>query len=345
MTVSGSLRTWRPLLLGLAALALLAPASALACGPYIPLDGDMELDRERGIVIWDGTTEQSLMELAVTGDASEAAWLFPSPTPATVELGSSSTFDQLGDLTRPQIVIEHRPGWPSFAGGAAAPPEGIGGGVNVLSRQTLGPFEVTTLAADESGALLGWLTENGYALPPELGAVLRPYVEQGWYYVAVKLRPETQGEALSGQLDPLWIRFEASEPVYTMRAMATSRAAVPLTLYVFADHRVQKSAAFGQSEIAYADWVDPADLPAGSAVAPRLPGRLFLTKFSESIDPSLVNDDYVFRFAAQDEVYHETITQVEYDDYTWLLGLCCCALLLAVGAAGAAVVVRRRRRV
>jgi hypothetical protein len=336
-------RLCRALLLGLAALALLAPATALACGPYIPLDGDMELDRERGLVIWDGTTEQSLMELAVTGDAHEAAWLFPSPTPATVELGDSSTFSQLDDLTRPQVVIEHRPGWPSFGVGAAAPPEGAGASVDVLSQQRLGPFEVTTLAANVSGALLNWLTENGYTLPPELGAVLRPYVEQGWFYVAVKLAPEAQGEALSGQLDPLWITFETDKPVYTMRATATSHAPVPFTLYVFAPHRVEKAAAFGQSEVAYADWVEPASLPERFEFKSRLPGRLFLTKFRETIDPALVNDDYFFRFAAQDETYHETITQVEYDDYTWLIGLCCCALLLVGGAAGAVVLVSRRR--
>jgi hypothetical protein len=138
--------------------------------------------------------------------------------------------------------------------------------------------------------------------------------------------------------------FEADEPVFAMRAAATAYEAFPLTLYVLAEHRVDKSAVFGETEVAFADWLEPATLSAASALAPHLPRRLFLTKFREQVEPSLVNDDYVFRYAAQDEVYHETITRVVYDDYTWLgvLGLACCGLM-AAAFAGGLVVVRRRR--
>jgi hypothetical protein len=331
----------------LAALALLVPATALACGPYIPQDGDLEVRRERGMVIWDGATEHMLMELSVSGDASEAAWLFPSPAPATVELGDSAALDELDDLTRPRRVVEHRPAWPFFGlgAGAGAPEGALVGSVQVLSQQTLGPFEVTSLAADEEGALLAWLTENGYSLPEELAAVLRPYVEQGWYYVAVRLAPAAEGESLAGQLEPLWLSFAAAEPVYTMRASAVSHEAYPLTLYVFGEHRVEKEAAFGFSEVPFAGWVDPASLAAGSTLAGRLPGRMFLTKFSEEIYPAEVNDDYVFRFAAEDAEYHETITEVVYDDYTWVgvAGVLCCGLLLAALAGGGVLLARRRR--
>jgi hypothetical protein len=168
----------------------------------------------------------------------------------------------------------------------------------------------------------------------------------GWYYTAVKLSPAAQGQTLAGQLDPLWLSFAASEPVYTMRASATSHAAYPLTLYVLADHRVEKDAAFGFSEVAFAGWVEPEELGAASALRERLPRRMFLTKFREQIEPTEVTGDYVFIFAEADTEYYETITEVVYDDYTWMwvTGLLCCGLAILGGMGGGLLLARRRGR-
>jgi hypothetical protein len=274
---------FRRLLVTCTLLALALPAPVFACGAYIPLEGEASLDRERALVIWDGAIEQALIELAVTSDAAEAAWIIPTPAPAEVELGDAAVLDLLDDLTRPKIVVEHRPGWPALMAGAGAPE--AAGGVDLLSRQTLGPFDVATLAATDAGALQGWLAENGYVLPDTLGPVLEPYVERGWTYVAVRLTPEAQGDTLTGQLDPLWLTFPAAEPAFAMRAAATAYAEFPLTLYVLAEHRVTKNADFGRSEVAYADWLDPAGLSSSSDLAARMPGRLFLTKFRDRSTP------------------------------------------------------------
>jgi len=277
-----------------------------------------------------------LMELSVTSEASEAAWIFPSPTRAEVRLGDSKIFAELEELTRPQIVYERRPALPPLGAGAA--PEAGAPRVTVLSQQTLGPFEVTTLAATDASALQDWLTDNGYTFPDKLDDVLQSYVERGWFYVAIKLTPSAQDKKLTGQLDPLWMTFESDEMVYTMRPAALAPNSFPLTLYVFAEHRVQKSMTFGSSEVAFADFVDPASLQSASLVAPLLRRQLFLTKFRENIIPAQVDDDFVFTFAARDDTYHETITQYV-DDYSWLGWLAggaflilCCGGAITVGA-------------
>jgi hypothetical protein len=311
----------------------LAPiASADACGVYIPRDGDASMARERGLVIWDGQTEQVLVELSINSDANEAAWIFPSPTRAEVRLGDAAIFAELEELTKPQIVYERRPAMPDFGAGApmaGAPP------VTVLSQQTLGPFEVTTLAATDAGALQGWLTENGYQFPQALDDVLQPYIDKGWFYVAIKLTPSAQDQTLTGQLDPLWITFESDEIVYTMRPAALAPNSFPLSLYIFAEHRVQKTMAFGPSEVAFADFVAPASLPSDSRVAPLLPRRLFLTKFRENVIPANVNDDFVFTFAAADDTYRETT--VEYVEDTSWMGWVVGGSLLAACCGGAAL--------
>jgi len=129
-----------------------------------------------------------------------------------------------------------------------------------------------------------------------------------------------------------------------MRAAAMAPSDFPLILYVLAEHRVDKSAAFGFEELAFADWVEPEELPTGSALRARLPGRMFLTKFREQVDPAQVNADYVFTFAAEDAVYRETIVRTVYDDYTWLgvTALLCCGLLILGGVGGGLLLARRR---
>lgn len=310
------------------------PGLAHACGIYIPRDSEASMDRERGLIIWDGVSEKVLMEVSVTSEATEAAWIFPSPSPATVALGEAAILDELDELTKPQVVVEHRWGFPMLGAGSAAPPEVAGARVTVLSQQTLGPFEVTTLAATDADALSTWLSDNGYNFPTGLEAVLQPYVEREWFYVAARLSPEQQDEPLTGQLDPLWITFASTDLVYTMRPAAMAPAAFPLTLYVVADHRVEKATRFGASEVAFAGVLDPAALASDSALKPHLPGTLFLTKFRETIIPAQVNDDFTFTFAASDEPYREVIYDVRYDDYSWiawLVGGLACLMLIGVG--------------
>jgi hypothetical protein len=240
------------------------------------------------------------------------------PAIATVELGNADIWDELAELTKPVIVTEKRYVNPfdfGLAAGGAAP-EGVGGAppVTVLSRQTLGPFDVATLAATDSAALESWLADNGFTLSPGLAEAFEPYIEQNWYYIAVKLQPG-EGEELSGTLDPLVVTFDTAALVYPMRGSANAQESYGVLLYVLADHRVEKEQYFGYSRITHADWVEPTQLANSPAIAPFVSGKLFLTKFEENIIPSEVNDDFWFTFTAEDVPYHDTITVYE-DDYT-----------------------------
>lgn len=181
--------------------ALVNPAYACGCGAMIP-DGQSRIgvDRETSVVRWDGRTEQIVMRFSVGGDAHRAAWIMPVPGRATVELGDSRMFDELGRLTRP----EHRSrgyfwprerDWPfdpatgdtagAPAPGSAAPP------VGVVGREQLGDFDVARLTATDPDALRNWLESNGFKLPDRLATEVKPYVDQKWEYVAVRLAPAT----------------------------------------------------------------------------------------------------------------------------------------------------------
>lgn len=319
-TFPASIRTggWPLASLGVVLLAILlltlaTPAQACGCGIYRPREGDGYVSQERALVRWDGRQEDIVMALSVQGQSPEAAWILPVPSQASVQLASPQLFDTLQELTKPRVERKQVPRGDGAAGGAAPG----AGGVSVLERQNLGPFEVSTLAANDASALSDWLAQNQYEFPPELAGVLKPYVEQNWLYVAVKLAPESGGQALKGNLQPIWVTFESTEPVYPMRASALATRSLPVFLYVLADHRMDKSVSFspGSSRVSYADWVDPAALPADSPLRPFVGSRLFLTKFEDVIfNPKAINDDFTFRAAAKDDSFRDVVYQYDYVD-------------------------------
>jgi hypothetical protein len=348
------------LLLGLAG----PPAQACGCGAYIPRGGKASVDQERALIRWDGRTEDIVMGLSVEGRSREAAWILPVPARATVKLGDAHLFDALEAFTRPRVRVETVSGNGAGAGGApagAAPP------VRLLKRQALGPFDVSTLAATNAGALSGWLRTNGYRFSPRLASVLRAYVERGWYYVAVRLTPGEGDDGLAGRLDPLRVTFPSKEIVYPMRASSLARGPLSVSLYVLADHRAEPTPQFldfmsedgfgddaesyEASLLKFAGWVEPGSLGKGSPLAPLAPRRLFLTKFDLTInDPSRIRDDFVFSFAGRDDTYREVEVRYEYVRdglnmhsvrrlWPWLLA----GAALAVGAPLLLVNLTRRR--
>ncbi len=343
------LRLVRPLALGvLLALALwITPAEACGCGGYIPNGGDAYITQEQALLRWDGHAEQIVMTLGVLGSSKEAAIVLPVPAQASVKLGDAKIWNQLSEMTRPLIQEQKRYVLPFFMGASAPAPAGAGAPVTLLDRQTLGPFEVSNLAATDANALVDWLKQNGYELSPGLADALKPYVAQNWFYVAVRVRPGA-GDTLKGSLDPLWVTFNTNQLVYPMRASANARQPETVTLYVFAEHRVQKTENFGNSRVTFADWVAPDAVGKGSALAPFVDHRLFLTKFQELVNPTQVNADFNFTFAAQDEVFHQVIIDYVDDDslvYVCLIGLGLVFLLPFVLLAALVLwLVRRRRR-
>ncbi|MDQ3249042.1 MAG: DUF2330 domain-containing protein, partial [Chloroflexota bacterium] len=135
-------------------------ATAYACGIYIPREGEGSVVQERALIRWLDGTQDIVLEMSVTGAAKEAAWILPVPAPATLQLGDAAIFDVLQELTKPEIKEQVVRG--DGAVGGTAP---TGKGVSVLNRQTLGPFDVSSLTATDADALAQWLDENGYIFP------------------------------------------------------------------------------------------------------------------------------------------------------------------------------------
>jgi hypothetical protein len=75
-------------------LTLVAPPIAAACGVV----GPGAAGGERVLIRHDGTTQEIFLELDMAGGGDEAAWIFPVPVPAQIELSDPAIFNELADL-------------------------------------------------------------------------------------------------------------------------------------------------------------------------------------------------------------------------------------------------------
>lgn len=336
--------------------SLISPAYACGCGAMVP-DGSSRIgvSREASVVRWDGRTEQVAMRFTVDGDAERAAWIMPVPSRATVRLGDAALFPRLADLTGPErrtrsYFWPRRGDWPLDSGRgdmAGAMPPGSGeAGVGVIGRERLGDFDVARLTATDPDALGDWLTANDFELPDGLTAELKPYVDQRWEYVAVRLAPREPGGALRGTLDPLLIRFESDRLVYPMRLSRLARTAQSLGLYVLADHRMEPASAIGGStpEVTFAGRITPTGPVAEFAGA----APVFLTAIEQRFPvPSRISGDHELRATAGDTPYRRVVYSDELLTAAgvpvWILTVAG-ALVAAALAALTALRLRRGRR-
>lgn len=321
------------------------PAWACGCGAVVSND-PLRVAGEASIVRWDGSVEQIVMRLGVQSQAADAAWIFPTPTVASVALGDRGWFQQIDYQTRPEVRVK-RDWWPRWGGaggyGAAAPG---GGSVNLLHQEQLGPFVVATLDATDAGALSTWLTTNGYRLSPDLGQSLDGYVKQGWKYVAVKLVPQA-GPVLDGDLDPLHISFDSDRLVYPMYLSRLAKTSQHVHVWVVAAHRVQRvdpDASRIPTQVRFAGRVSGLNGSLRDFVGP----DQWLTEFETWItQPARISSDWRFAYAGADAAHREV--EVHYDSIYilgipggwFLVGLAVAGLALLLATVAIVVMLRR----
>ncbi len=206
-------------LIAAATLSLAQPAGACACGIAI----EATVSEESGLVIEEPGRERIVLslDLASEGDA-RAAVVLPVPGVPTVEaIARGDPLAYLDGATAPAPAVGSSSGGGETAG---APP------VDVIGRETVGGYDVARLGAGDAAALDRWLRENGYTLPPGAEPILAEYVEEGWYFTAIRLAPESDG-----RLKPLEVGFATDEYVYPMRLEQLATEPVNLTLFTLAD--------------------------------------------------------------------------------------------------------------
>lgn len=252
----------RPLPLLLLLLAVLLPRPAAACGGFAcdvatTIEPPVQ-DAERIVFAVrdgpEGRTTTATIQIGYSGQVDSFAWILPlTGVPTDVSVGDPAAFTELEQLTSPTFLVASSGGGSFGSGGgyssggcgcteedAAIAPSAEGGAfpeqaneVTIFGRQTVGPFETVTVGATDAAVLGQWLADNSYDLPEGADALLAAYVEEGSTFLAVKLVPTADTDAL----EPLQVTY-AGDPCLPLRLTSISTADVlPVQIFLAAESR------------------------------------------------------------------------------------------------------------
>lgn len=215
------------LTIGAALVCLMPTDTAWPCGGFFCRQVPIDQAGEQIIFRQDGDMVTAVILIQYVGDADDFSWVVPVPGVPELSTGSDLVFAPLELATRPQFVLnrEGAPCPPPFfaLGGFAAPlsPSATvedAGGVDVLERLAVGPFDVEVVGSDDPQALVTWLGDNGYDLTDQGAQLIPSYVAEGKNFVALKLRQD-QGV---GDIQPLIMRYASDTPCIPIRLTAVA---------------------------------------------------------------------------------------------------------------------------
>ena len=192
---------------------LLFTTPLLADGKVVPprdYKGSLEEKAQEAIIIFHSSetageaTEDLILKIQVAGRADRFAWVVPLPKEPKIGKEDPKLFAELFSYVESR---RYRPSKSSGAKSAEADhPKGEGKEpVDVLSRQTVGDFDVSVVRENESGGLNPWLEKEGYQRLENAEDVLDFYRKKGYVYACVKVSSEAL--AKGGQIESHPLRF------------------------------------------------------------------------------------------------------------------------------------------
>ena len=209
--------------------AVLLPTTVEACGGFFcNAATPVNQAAERILFAVDGDTTVMHVQVDYQGPPVDFGWILPVPRGVETALSSEALFQGLDTAVGPrfQLNFEFAEGCElNGPVGGDSPPTGGqpsgGGGVTVVSRENVGPYDRAILEAENVAALRVWLDENQFAIPRDFDERLVPYIEAGAVFVVIKLLPGVD----TGEIVPLKLSFPGTTP--SVPIVPTAVAATP----------------------------------------------------------------------------------------------------------------------
>jgi hypothetical protein len=242
-------------------IILFLPVTVRADGCFVapPFVWDKHKDinepTQKAILVYDAGQEDLILQVKYNGPVEEFGWLVPVPGLPTVQKGSMECFYELSRYTQqhweppPPTAGKARSAslGVDSAGGSSPPP------VKVIEIKTVGAYEVAVLSARDTGSLENWLNANGFSFPKGKEAVIDAYVQQQWYFVAVKIdlhkgggfqlvsgpprqahgvKSEVAEKLATGELQPLHLSFASDRCIFPLKISSVNGTPSEVQVYV-----------------------------------------------------------------------------------------------------------------
>uniref|UniRef100_A0A7C4M1L0 DUF2330 domain-containing protein n=1 Tax=candidate division CPR3 bacterium TaxID=2268181 RepID=A0A7C4M1L0_UNCC3 len=274
-------------------LVFFAPINTKADGGIMPPpDRWIYETDQRAVIISENGLETLILSVSYKGNAEDFAWIIPTPSKPEVSKGAVDIFEALEKLTN----VNHGSNriYNSLSLGEktydAAPT------TTVIEKKKVGFYDIVVLESNDKDSLYNWLKDNSYNYPSYGKTILDDYIQNKWFFTAVKINneniKEVQRDLRLGTITPLKLVFKTDkiifplkissitmqEPIFNEENSNTTsekptntdienKKIAPISniipnnytnirLYVFADHKKQ----VGDFYTLYANWINSKDI-------------------------------------------------------------------------------------
>ena len=210
-------------------LTLTLSSQSWACGGFFcNANNPVNQSAERILFARDTDAGEIAMHIQIQyeGPPTEFGWILPTAPGVETTISSEALFFALDRLFGPVFQLNFNfPENCVFLDEAASPNDSGGSlgrsGVQVISREAIGPYDRAILSAESVADLRAWLDEQQFQIPDALDPKFQPYIDAGAVFVVIKLLPGND----SGDIVPLNLTFPGNRP--TIPIIPTSVAATP----------------------------------------------------------------------------------------------------------------------
>lgn len=199
--------------------AFILPQLAMADGLVMPPPKKwIQETAQKAAIFYDGGVETMVVSITFQGNAEDFGWVIPAPSKPTITKGSDELFTSLEELTGTYLSYDDNE-YDMMPMGAELKKESV----TVIETKQIEYYEVTTLSATDKDALTEWLNDNGYSYPSSASYILNSYINNGWFFVAMKIDTESlewsnvSQQLKTGHAVPVVISFETDNVVYPLK--------------------------------------------------------------------------------------------------------------------------------
>jgi len=177
--------------------------------------------KQEALLATDGKTVQVVLRTHFRAGPEELAWIVPVPSkPIKIEKCSDEIFSALERETAPKFYQTVGKGGGGFGCGCAnySPMQKNAAersSVVVEQTGTAGIFKYVVLSATRADELTKWLNDNKYFVPIGAKRIFDRYVQAGWYFLAMRIRPEA-ADALTLAPHPISYTYRDDKLVYPL---------------------------------------------------------------------------------------------------------------------------------
>ncbi len=237
----------------IAFLSLLIPSFVQADGMMVsPQESWMQETGQKAAILYQDGVETLVLSTSFQGNAKDFGWIVPVPAKPDVTKGSQELFTNLAKYTQqyPRVLHDDVYNLGIEAKGTSE--------VSIVEEKQIDYYDVTVLTATDSVALSRWFVEHDYAFPDAAKYLLSQYIQDKWYFVAMRVNPEALAvtdvtqQLRNGAATPVVLRFATAQMVYPLRIskpyIADSGDVVPLNTLKLVDGKFGKAVSLEQGQ-------------------------------------------------------------------------------------------------